>query len=85
MRDPLGDGKWVLQATVIQGDNPMNVSGNRNELFYEGDNVNVGDGQTERFYHWQTMWPTDYVSPATWQLFTQWHQYQGAVRRSSFT
>jgi hypothetical protein len=77
LRDPLGDGSWVLQATVEQGDNPINASGNRNELFYEGDNVNVGNGSAERFYHWRTMWPADYVSPATWQLFTQWHQYQG--------
>jgi hypothetical protein len=75
VKDPLGSGKLVLKATVHQGDDPINSSGNRNEVFYSGDDV--GNGKAERYYHWRTLWPSDYASENTWQLFTQWHQYQG--------
>lgn len=73
--DPLGGTAKALKATVHQGDDPINSSGNRNEVLYTGDDV--GDGQADRYYHWRTMWPVDYASADTWQLFTQWHQYDG--------
>ena len=28
----------------------------------------------EFFYHWSTMFASDFPSAKTWQLFTQWHQ-----------
>ena len=65
----------ALRAIVEQGDNPIASSGNRNELFYQGDDVS--SGTAERWYRWQTYWPSDYESADTWQLFTQWHQYSG--------
>ncbi len=71
--DPLGQRGKVLRVTVDQGDNPINASGNRNELAYQGDMPT----NAERYYHWATMWPSDYVSPETWQLFTQFHHNVG--------
>ncbi len=71
--DPLGAARDVLRATVVDGDNPIDSSGNRNELLYTGDDV---AGQ-ERWYRWQTLWPADYATEDTWQVFTQWHQYEG--------
>jgi hypothetical protein len=72
-QDPLGQRGQVLRVTVNQGDNPIHASGNRNELVYQGDMPT----NAERYYHWATMFPSDYVSPETWQLFTQFHQDVG--------
>lgn len=69
--DPVREGKYALEATVVPGDNPIHASGNRNELLHTNDQT---DGQ-ERVYKWSTMWPADYASENTWQLFTQFHQY----------
>ncbi|KFE62755.1 heparin lyase I family protein [Hyalangium minutum] len=66
---PLRQGSYALKATVKQGDNPIGASGNRNEmvrLTYEPEN-------SEYYYRWSTMFAADFPSPATWQLFTQWH------------
>ncbi len=63
-----GDG-FALRAEVKQGDNPIHASGNRNELEAP---PNEPDG-SERWYHWQTLWPKDYPSADGWQLFTQFH------------
>lgn len=66
---PVRQGGYALKATVKQGDDPIDASGNRNEmvrLTYEPEN-------SEYFYRWSTMFPSDFPSPATWQLFTQWH------------
>ena len=63
-------GRYALQAKVIQGDNPINASGNRNELEYMS---NDAEG-SEFFYSWSTLFPEDYASVRTWQVFTQWHQ-----------
>lgn len=73
VKDPVAQGKYALKTTVYQGDDPINASGNRNELVQmtmerEGD---------ERWYKWSTMWPDDYASTPEWQLFTQFH-HQGA-------
>jgi uncharacterized protein (TIGR03382 family) len=62
--------KYALQATVQPGD--MIYGGARAELDYEGDSPQEGD---ERYYRWQSYFPTDFQPANYWQLFTQWHQY----------
>jgi hypothetical protein len=50
-------------------------SGNRAEVVHclaGGGCVGEAAG-TERWYGWSTLWPTDFNSAPTWQLFTQWH------------
>lgn len=66
---PVAEGRYALKVTVKQGDNPINASGNRNEVVHWG---NETEG-TEYYYRWKVMFPTDYPSVRTWQLFTQWH------------
>jgi hypothetical protein len=66
---PVRQGRYALRAEVVQGDNPINASGNRNELV-RMTNESEGD---ERYYGWSTLFPEDYPFTATWQLFTQWH------------
>lgn len=67
--DPVRQGKYALKVTVKQGDNPINASGNRNELFQEG---NTAEG-TEAYYGWSTMFAPNFPSAKDWQLFAQWH------------
>jgi len=67
---PVHQGKYALKATVYQGDNPINASGNRNELVQAGT---TAEG-SEYYYHWNTMFAPDYPSEQTWQVFAQWHQ-----------
>ena len=71
--NPVREGKYALEVTVKPGDNPIRASGNRNELVYSDDRP-AGE---ERVYAWSTMWPSDYTSAPTWQLFTQWHHDTG--------
>jgi hypothetical protein len=66
---PVAEGRYALKATVRQGDDPINSSGNRNELVYQGNEA-VG---SEYYYRWKVMFPADYPSVRTWQVFTQWH------------
>jgi MYXO-CTERM domain-containing protein len=66
---PVAQGRYALMATVRQGDDPINSSGNRNELYYQGREQ---EG-SEYYYHWQVLFPADYPSEKTWQVFTQWH------------
>jgi hypothetical protein len=66
---PVREGKHALRAEVRQGDDPINASGNRAELVWTQPEEEGND----RYYSWSTMWPADYPSEATWQLFTQWH------------
>ncbi|WNG29095.1 carbohydrate-binding protein [Cystobacter fuscus] len=67
---PVRQGSYALKATVKQGDDPINSSGNRNELIRM---TNEPSG-SEYYYRWSTMFATDFPSAKTWQLFTQWHQ-----------
>jgi hypothetical protein len=67
---PVREGKYALRALVKQGDNPINASGNRNELV-KITNETPG---VEYSYKWSTLFPSNYPSVNTWQLFTQWHQ-----------
>ncbi|MBM7114621.1 heparin lyase I family protein [Archangium primigenium] len=62
-------GRYALKATVRQGDNPINSSGNRNELVKM---TNEPSG-SEYYYRWSTMFDPTFPSVRTWQLFTQWH------------
>jgi hypothetical protein len=66
---PVAEGHYALKATVRQGDDPINASGNRNELVYEGHEA---EG-SEYYYRWKVMFAPDFPSVRTWQLFTQWH------------
>jgi hypothetical protein len=66
---PTRQGGYALKATVKQGDDPINSSGNRNELVKM---TNEPSG-SEYYYRWSTMFATDFPSAKTWQLFTQWH------------
>ncbi|MGZ3461751.1 MAG: heparin lyase I family protein, partial [Archangium sp.] len=66
---PTHQGTYALKVTVRQGDNPINGSGNRNELV-KMTREKPGD---EYFYRWSTMFASDFPSVNTWQLFTQWH------------
>src|SRR4051794_20937898 len=66
---PVAEGRYALKATVKQGDDPINSSGNRNELVYQGNEA-VG---SEYYYRWKVMFAPDFPSVRTWQIFTQWH------------
>jgi hypothetical protein len=66
---PLRQGRYAYRYEVRQGDNPINASGNRAEAVYSPPER---EG-SERYYGWSTLWPHDYPSYDTWQLFTQWH------------
>jgi uncharacterized protein (TIGR03382 family) len=68
-KNPSG-APYMMKTLVVQGDNPINASGNRNEVVnptysYEGQ---------ESYYRWQTKFDASFPSENTWQLFTQWHQ-----------
>jgi hypothetical protein len=66
---PVRQGQYALKVTVKQGDDPIDSSGNRNELVRM---TNEPEG-SEYYYGWSTMFAPDFPAPATWQLFTQWH------------
>jgi MYXO-CTERM domain-containing protein len=69
VESPVFQGRYALRATVKQGDDPINSSCNRNELVYQGYEA---EG-SEYYYRWQVLFPQDYPSVKTWQVFTQWH------------
>ena len=71
---PLREGRYALKATVRQGDDPINSSGNRNELV-KLTREPVG---SEYYYRFSTMFASDFPSVRTWQLFTQWHHEGGS-------
>jgi MYXO-CTERM domain-containing protein len=66
---PVTQGRYALKATVKQGDDPINSSGNRNELVHD---VRETSG-SEYYYRWSVMFAPDFPSARTWQVFTQWH------------
>jgi hypothetical protein len=66
---PVAEGRYALKATVRQGDDPINSSGNRNELVYQGREASG----SEYYYRWKVMFAKDFPSVRTWQVFTQWH------------
>jgi len=66
---PVRKGSRSLRVAVRQGDDPINASGNRNELIYQ-DRFNDGE---EAFYRWSTFFPSSYPSSDRWQIFAQFH------------
>ncbi|HYH98588.1 heparin lyase I family protein [Hyalangium sp.] len=69
LTSPVREGRYALKVTVKQGDNPIGASGNRNELV----RMTLEPSGSEYYYRWGTMFAPDFPSPATWQLFAQWH------------
>ncbi|WP_257454897.1 polysaccharide lyase [Archangium lipolyticum] len=69
VNSPVREGRYALKVTVHQGDDPINASGNRNELLYL-DRAAPG---TEYFYKWSTLFPKSFPRSSKWALFTQWH------------
>jgi hypothetical protein len=67
--EPTWEGRYALAATVMQGDDPINASGNRAELV--GGRLEP-DG-SEAWYRWAVLFPEDFPASPKWQLFTQWH------------
>lgn len=66
---PVRDGRYALRATVKQGDDPINASGNRNELLY----ITHEPRGSEYFYKFSVLFDPTFPSANTWQVFTQWH------------
>jgi hypothetical protein len=66
---PVTQGRYAMKTTVFQGDDPIDSSGNRNELVQM---TNEPSG-SEYFYKWSTMFDAGFPSERHWQLFTQWH------------
>lgn len=66
---PVREGRYALKTTVRQGDDPINASGNRNELLY----VDREPAGSEFFYKWSTLFPKSFPRSSKWQIFTQWH------------
>ena len=69
VNSPVREGKYALKVTVRQGDNPINASGNRNEVLYLGREASG----SEYYYKWSTLFPTSFPKSDKWALFTQWH------------
>jgi len=68
--DVVREGRYALKATVRQGDDPIGASGNRNELLY----ISEEKPGSVWFYKWSTLFPKNYPSADSWQVFAQWHQ-----------
>ncbi|WP_245768944.1 polysaccharide lyase [Stigmatella aurantiaca] len=68
--DVVREGRYALKVTVKKGDDPINASGNRNELLYLSHETT----NTDYFYKWSTLFPKNYPSADKWQVFAQWHQ-----------
>src|SRR4051812_19049995 len=58
VNNPVKQGAHAAKITVKQGDNPINASGNRNELVLATPQT---EG-TETWYRWQTMFAPDFPS-----------------------
>lgn len=66
--DPTREGRHALRATVKPGD--LNNNGARAEVVLATPQFREGD---ERWFHWYTMFPQDFIASPSWMLFTQWH------------
>ena len=74
VQDPVQEGRYAARITVNPGDDPIDSSGNRNELVYTADMPEDGE---IRWYRWSVLWPSTYQSADAWQIFTQWHHWIG--------
>lgn len=68
VQNPVRQGKYALRVELHQGQ--VSSSGTRNELELGSLPLTEGD---ERWIAWSTLFPTDFPSNNTWQVFTQWH------------
>lgn len=70
VQSPAHQGRYALRTELRQGD--MANSGTRNELTLATSQFQEVEGN-DKWYAWGTLFPGDYPSNATWQVFTQWH------------
>jgi hypothetical protein len=68
--DPVREGRHALRATVKHGD--LNNNGARAEVVLRELEFREGD---DRWFHWYTMFPADFVASPSWALLTQWHSH----------
>lgn len=66
---PVREGRYAMKVTVHQGDDPINASGNRNEVL----NLKREPAGSEFYYKWSTLFPSSFPRSPKWALFTQWH------------
>lgn len=66
---PVREGRYAMKVTVRKGDDPINASGNRNEVL----NLKREAAGSEFFYKWSTLFPSSFPRSPKWALFTQWH------------
>jgi len=74
VQSPVRQGKYALRTELHQGD--VASSGTRNEVTLAAERYQEVEGN-DRWYAWSTLFPGDYPSNDTWQVFTQWHQSAG--------
>jgi MYXO-CTERM domain-containing protein len=63
-------GNYAMRVELHQGD--VSSSGTRNEVVLS-DAAHMEQEGNDRWYAWSTLFPADYPSNDTWQVFTQWH------------
>lgn len=66
---PVREGRYAMKVTVRKGDDPINASGNRNEVL----SLKREAAGSEFFYKWSTLFPSSFPRSPKWALFTQWH------------
>src|SRR5262245_55225529 len=57
VKSPLRDGSYSAKFVVKPGDDPINSTGERNELLRNGLNTTEG---TEQWYGWSAFFPSDF-------------------------
>ena len=71
VQSPVRQGAYALRLELHQGD--VTNSGTRNEVYLSNSQFNEVDGN-DHWYAWSSLFPSDYPSDNSWQVFTQWHQ-----------
>ncbi|HUJ24793.1 MAG TPA: polysaccharide lyase [Myxococcales bacterium] len=74
VQSPVRQGQYAMRVELHQGD--VTNSGTRNELALAWTQYQEVEGN-DRWYAWSTLFPPDYPSDDSWQVFTQWHQSAG--------
>jgi hypothetical protein len=65
---PVREGEHAMRVTVVPGG--LSNNGNRAEVVLTDPIFREGD---ERWFHWYTLFPADFVTSSKWHLYTQWH------------
>lgn len=70
VRSPVRQGRFAARFVVHPGDDPINSSGERSEVYaLTGEHEGVNS-----WWAWSTYFPQDFrPNPGTWNVFTQWH------------